>query len=100
MPPNTVILLPLENFILSSVFLILCVGIFFMLGLIYSFRKYSYYNIFKAFFHAIITSAYFITIWFPIVMIIIFKIIFTKRTMDWGKTKHGVIKGDCGEYLQ
>ena len=39
---------------------------------------------------AILTSIYFITIWFPIAMLIIFKIIFTKKTMDWGKTQHGV----------
>lgn len=80
-----------ENYILSSSFLIICVGLFFMSGLIYSFRKYSHYTTFKAFMYSIITSVYFITIWFPIVMFIIFKIIFTKRTMDWGKTQHGVM---------
>ncbi len=86
-----------ENCILSSVVMILCVGLFFILGLIYSFRKYSKYTRCKAVVQAFVTSAYFIVIWFPIVMFIIFKIIFTKRTMDWGKTQHGVISSGCGE---
>lgn len=80
-----------ENCILSSIALIMCVGTFFALGLVYSFTKYSHYTFFKACKQAVVTSAYFITIWFPVVMFIIFKIIFTKRTMDWGKTQHGVI---------
>ena len=35
-------------------------------------------------------SAYIISIWFPIAIFIIFKIIFTQKVMDWGKTVHGV----------
>ena len=88
-----------ENYILSSAILIVIVGLFFTSGLIYSFRKYSHYTTFKAIIQAIITSGYFITIWFPIVMFIVFKIIFTKRTMDWGKTQHGVIQKGCGELI-
>lgn len=88
-----------ENYILSSAILIVVVGLFFTSGLIYSFRKYSHYTTFKAIIQAIITSGYFITIWFPIVMFIVFKIIFTKRTMDWGKTQHGVIQKGCGELV-
>lgn len=86
-----------ENYILSSIILIMCVGLFFTSGLIYSFRKYSHYTTLKAIWQAVITSVYFITIWFPIVMFIVFKIIFTKRTMDWGKTQHGVVAEGCGE---
>lgn len=88
-----------ENYILSSAILIVIVGLFFTSGLIYSFRKYSHYTTFKAIIQAIITSGYFITIWFPIVMFIVFKIIFTKRTMDWGKTQHGVAQKGCGELI-
>ncbi len=88
-----------ENYILSSMILIVCVGIFFASGLIYSFRKYSHYNLLKSIWYAITTSVYFITIWFPIVMFIVFKIIFTKRTMDWGKTQHGVANCTCGELI-
>lgn len=86
-----------ENYILSSMIMLICVGVFFASGLIYSFRKYSHYNLIKSIIHAITTSMYFITIWFPIVMFIIFKIIFTKRTMDWGKTVHGVSNVSSGE---
>ena len=88
-----------ENYILSSAILIAVVGLFFASGLVYSFRKYSHYTTFKAVVQAIITSGYFITIWFPIVMFIVFKIIFTKRTMDWGKTQHGVAQKGCGEMI-
>lgn len=88
-----------ENYILSSAILIVVVGLFFASGLVYSFRKYSHYTTFKAIIQAIITSGYFITIWFPIVMFIVFKIIFTKRTMDWGKTQHGVVAQGCGEMI-
>lgn len=88
-----------ENYILSSLILIGCVGLFFASGLIYSFRKYSHYTTPRALVQAVITSIYFIAIWFPIVMFIVFKIIFTKRTMDWGKTQHGVVAEGCGELV-
>lgn len=86
-----------ENYILSSMALLLATGLFFASGLIYSFRKYSHYTTIKAVYQAILTSIYFITIWFPIVMFIVCKIIFTKRTMDWGKTQHGVAAQSCVE---
>lgn len=86
-----------ENYILSSMALLFATGLFFASGLIYSFRKYSHYTTIKAVYQAILTSIYFITIWFPIVMFIVCKIIFTKRTMDWGKTQHGVAAQSCVE---
>ena len=79
-----------DNDILSSITLIACTGVFFACGFVYSLKKYSHYTFFKALWQAVLTSIYFVTIWFPIVMFIIFKIIFTKKTMDWGKTQHGV----------
>lgn len=78
------------NDILSSLFLVVCTAIFFASGLIYSLRKYSHYNCIRAIYEAIITALYVVTIWFPIVLFIILKIVFTKKTMDWGKTVHGV----------
>lgn len=86
-----------ENYILSSGTLIGIVALFFACGLIYSFRKYSHYNTLRAIWQTVVTSIYFFIIWFPIVMFIIFKIIFTKKTMDWGKTQHGVVANGCGE---
>ena len=67
-------------------------SMFFAGMFIYSLRKYANYSTIKAILEASITSAYFIAIWFPIALFIIFKIIFTKKTMDWGKTRHGVAK--------
>ena len=81
-----------ENCILSSCAVLIATGIFFTSIFIYSLRKYANYSTLKAFFEAVITSIYFITIWFPIALFIIFKIIFTRKTMDWGKTLHGVAK--------
>ena len=70
--------------------MVVATGIFFTCGFIYSLRKIANYSFFKALSQSILTSIYFLTIWFPIAMFIIFKIIFTKKTMDWGKTQHGV----------
>ena len=79
-----------QNSILSSIIVVTITGIFFTFGFIYSLRKIAKYDFIKSVWEAVITSIYFITIWFPIAMLIIFKIIFTKKTMDWGKTVHGV----------
>ena len=79
-----------ENCVLSSAILVVTVGIFFASVFVYSLKKYANHNIGQAIVEAITTSAYFLIIWFPIAMFIIFKIIFTKKTMDWGKTQHGV----------
>ena len=79
-----------QNSILSSIIVVVATGIFFTCGFIYSLRKYSHYGFWRSCYESVVTSIYFITIWFPIAMFIIFKIIFTKKTMDWGKTQHGV----------
>ncbi len=79
-----------QNSILSSIIVVVATGIFFTCGFIYSLKKYSHYSFWRSCYESIVTSIYFITIWFPIAMFIIFKIIFTKKTMDWGKTQHGV----------
>ncbi|MBQ8476496.1 glycosyltransferase family 2 protein [bacterium] len=81
-----------ENCILSSIAVLIGTGIFFACGFIYSLRKIAGFSTKRALFEAVVTSIYFITIWFPIALFIIFKIIFTKKTMDWGKTCHGVAK--------
>ena len=79
-----------ENCVLSSAIVVASTGIFFACCFIYSLKKYANLKFGQAFWQAIVTSIYFLTIWFPIAMFIIFKIIFTKKTMDWGKTQHGV----------
>lgn len=79
-----------DNCILSSIVMVVATGIFFICGFVYSLRRYAHLSIANSVFQAVVTSVYFLTIWFPIAMFIIFKIIFTKKTMDWGKTVHGV----------
>jgi hypothetical protein len=41
---------------------------------------------------SVATSLYMVILWFPLAMFIIFKIIFMKNNMDWGKTQHGTAK--------
>ena len=86
-----------SNGILSSAIVVATTAIFFICCFIYSLKKYAFLNFKQAFGQAIITSIYFLTIWFPIAMFIIFKIVFTKKTMDWGKTQHGVATVELGE---
>ncbi len=81
-----------ENCILSSFVVLTATAIFFTSIFVYSLRKYANHTTIKGLYEAFVTSIYFITIWFPIAMFIIFKIIFTRKTMDWGKTRHGVAK--------
>ena len=84
-----------EDSILTSIILLFCTAVFFACGLIYSLIKYSHYGFLRAVWQAVITAVYIVLIWFPIAMFIIFKIIFTKKTMDWGKTQHGVVSECC-----
>ncbi|MBR5305136.1 MAG: glycosyltransferase family 2 protein [Candidatus Gastranaerophilales bacterium] len=79
-----------SNGILTSAILIVTTAFFFAGSFVYGLRKYANLDFKNALWQAIITSIYFLTIWFPIAMFIIFKIVFTKKTMDWGKTQHGV----------
>ena len=41
---------------------------------------------------SVTTALYIVVLWFPLAIFIIFKIIFMKNNMDWGKTKHGTAK--------
>ena len=41
---------------------------------------------------SVATSLYIVVLWFPIAVFIVFKIIFMKNNMEWGKTKHGTAK--------
>lgn len=78
------------NCILSSAILVITTAFFFIGSFIYGLKKYADLDFKNAIYQAIVTSIYFLTIWFPIAMLIIFKIVFTRKTMDWGKTQHGV----------
>jgi 1,2-diacylglycerol 3-beta-glucosyltransferase len=65
------------------------VCMFFILGLLYSLKKYDRLSIWQTIKQSIETGLYMFLIWVPVVTFILFKIIFFKRTMDWGKTAHG-----------
>jgi 1,2-diacylglycerol 3-beta-glucosyltransferase len=79
-----------EDNILSSLTVIFAVCIFFISGLVYGLRKYSKLTYWQAIKQAIETGIYMVIIWTPLVSFIVIKIILLKRTMDWGKTYHGI----------
>lgn len=79
-----------DNTDFSYAFIILIsFSFFFISGLVYSLRKYDKLPIFECLKQAVETGIYLISIWTPVVTFIVLKIIFTKRTLDWGKTAHG-----------
>lgn len=78
-----------SNWILSSVALSLLMCVFFFVGLFYSLRKYVKLKPIENIIQSIATAIYVVGLWFPLAIFIIFKIIFQKNNLDWGKTKHG-----------
>lgn len=80
------------NCVLSSITVSVVVCVFFIIGLIYSSKKYNRLSKKDAILQSVQTGVYLTGIWFPVVVLIVFKIIFCKKTMDWGKTVHGVTK--------
>ena len=81
-----------DNCILISITMTLCMAIFFTISLIYSLKKFNGYSLKESFFQSCLTGIYMIVVWFPTAIFIIFKIVLTKKTMDWGKTEHGLVK--------
>lgn len=80
-----------SNQILSSIALAIIIGVFFISATIYSLRKYNKIKPLENIKQSIETCLYFVVLWFPIVVYIVFKICFGKKSMDWGKTAHGVL---------
>lgn len=78
-----------ENNILSSLVVLFAIGVCFWLVTSYSIRKYNKKTIMQSIIQAVGTSVYLIVVWFPLAMFIVYKIIFMKKTMNWGKTAHG-----------
>ena len=81
-----------QNWILSSMALSTAMFAFFMIALFYSLRKYVKLKPVENIVQSIFTSMYMVVLWFPIAVFIVFKIIFMKNNMDWGKTQHGTAK--------
>ena len=80
------------NWILSSMALSTLMCGFFIIALFYSLRKYVKLKPIENLKQSILTSIYIVVLWFPLAIFIIFKIIFMKNNMDWGKTRHGITK--------
>ena len=80
------------NCISSSLLVSVVVCGFFTIGLLCGIRKYNKISKRQSIKQAVETGIFLCCVWFPIVVFIVFKIIFFKKTMDWGKTTHGVTK--------
>lgn len=88
-----------ENWISSSLVLSGLMCCFFIVALFYSLRKYVKLKPLDNIIQSVATALYIVILWFPLACFIIFKIIFMKNNMDWGKTQHGTVKvkntSDC-----
>ena len=80
------------NWILSSMALSTLMCCFFIVALFYSLRKYVKLKPLDNFIQSVATSIYIVVLWFPLAIFIIFKIIFMKNTLTWGKTEHGCVQ--------
>ena len=83
-----------SNWISSSLTLSGIMCVFFMVALFYSLRKYVKLKPVDNFFQSVATAMYIVVLWFPLAIFIIFKIIFMKNDLSWGKTSHGVLKNN------
>lgn len=81
-----------QNWILSSMFLSVLMCGFFTVALFYSLRKYVKLKLMDNIRQSVETALYIVVLWFPLAVFIIFKIIFMKNTLAWGKTHHGHVK--------
>lgn len=79
------------NCILSSLMVGSAIAFGFTFAARYSLRRFDNLSRFQALKQAIETSLYLVAVWFPIVLFICFKILFTEKDMNWGKTTHGLI---------
>lgn len=78
--------------LMSSLIMGCIIGLGFMLAGRYALRKYDNLNWIDALIQSVVTSAYLLLIWFPLVLFIGTKILFMKKDMNWGKTTHGLIR--------
>lgn len=86
-----------DNCVLISLAMSLGMALFFTISLIYSLKKFNKYSLKESFFQSLITGLYMLAVWFPTTIYIVFRIIFQPKSMDWGKTEHGLAKNQCNE---
>ena len=89
-----------DNCVLISMALSLGMALFFALSLFYSLKKFNKYSVKEAINNSVITGLYMIIIWFPVAFYIVFKIIFKRKSMDWGKTEHGLAKENISDNIE
>ena len=70
------------------------IGLGFLTAAVYALKNYDDMKLSKAFIQAVQTTFYLFVIWFPLVLFIGAKIIFTKKDMKWGKTTHGLVRSE------
>jgi len=80
------------NDLLSMMAAASAVGLFFFLAIRHSLRKYDGFSRWQAFVQAVETTVYFLIIWVPTAIFVLFKILFREKSMTWGKTAHGVVQ--------
>lgn len=80
------------NWILSSMALSIMMCGFFFVALFYSLRKYVKLKPIDNFVQSICTALYIVLLWSPLAVFIVFKIIFMKNNLAWGKTEHGTAR--------
>lgn len=78
----------------SSLILGGIIGAGFLIAAVYALRTYDNVKLPKAFIQAFQTTLYLFVIWFPLVLFIGAKILFTKKDMKWGKTTHGLVRSE------
>jgi len=79
-----------EVHLVSTLALAFGICVFCYLGLVFSLRRYDKLSRFQSIKQSIETSLYMAFLWVPLVIFIVFKILFFKRDMNWGKTSHGL----------
>ncbi len=79
-----------ENQLLGTIAVAFGIAVFFFCGLIFSLRRYDKLSWWQTIVQSMETSFYMLLMWAPLVTFIVFKILFCKRDMNWGKTSHGL----------
>ena len=86
-----------EHQLLSTLAVACAIGIFFFFGLIFSLRRYDKLSWYQTLKQSLETSLYMLFMWTPLVTFIVFKILFFKRDMNWGKTSHGLAQKEVSK---
>ena len=79
------------NSLFSAIFVGIAIALCFTLASRYSLRKLDNLSRMDSIKQAIETSIYLFIVWYPLVIFICLKILFTKKDMNWGKTAHGLL---------